>query len=370
MNMLKVLSCLALGLLMSCAVNPDFNPSKAHHTRSGFKNIGFADSKGFWEFSKWRWQRLFKDIPAAEDYHFELVKPPTDLLRNNTDRATLTWIGHATFLIQFSGLNILTDPQFSERASPVSWAGPERAVPPAMAIDSLPDIDAVVISHDHYDALDHASIVALAGHNQKQPLTFVVPLGMNSWFADIQLGTSRVIELDWGQSHTIDGVTFTAEPSQHWGKRTLFDAFQRLWASWVIEAREGRIYFAGDTGYADIFKQIGTKYGGFDLALLPIGAYEPRWFMKPYHVNPDESVQIHLDVQAKHSVAMHWGTFILTDEPLDEPPVKLAEALEKHRIDATKFTVFKHGETRMLDHLFAGPGTEKLSDMLVDSGQD
>ena len=345
----------SLGLLMSCAANPGYDSSKAHYTKAGFKNIYYEDNKGFLAFMKWRWQRLFKDIPAAEDYHFEIENTHHALLKNNTERASLTWIGHATFLLQFSGLNILTDPQFSERASPVSWAGPQRVVPPAMAIGELPEIDAAIISHDHYDALDLATVEALASHNRQRPLTFVVPLGMKAWFDDTELGTSQVVELDWGQSHSIAGVTFTAEPSQHWSKRSLFDAFQRLWASWVIAADGKQIFFAGDSGYAKLFKEIGRKYGQFDLALLPIGAYEPRWFMQPYHANPEEAVKIHLDVNSRYSVAMHWGTFILTDEPLDEPPARLAEALKKYAIEESTFEVFKHGETRFLDQLFATP---------------
>lgn len=345
-----------LGLLISCAGQPDYDASKAHHGESGFRNLSYEDNKGFLEFIKWRWQRLFKEIPGVEDYHFEVEKRHHASLKNNTDRASLTWIGHATFLIQFSGLNILTDPHFSERASPLSWAGPQRVVPPAMTLGELPEIDAVIISHDHYDALDLATVEALASHNHQRSLTFVVPLGMKSWFdGAIALGTSRVVELDWGQSHSIAGMTFTAEPSQHWSKRTFFDAFQRLWSSWVIAADGKQIFFAGDTGYAKLFKEIGRKYGQFDLALLPIGAYEPRWFMQPYHVNPEESVRIHLDVNARYSVAMHWGTFILTDEPLDEPPARLAEALKKHTVEDSTFEVFKHGETRFLEHLLSPP---------------
>jgi L-ascorbate metabolism protein UlaG (beta-lactamase superfamily) len=229
-------------------------------------------------------------------------------------------------------------------------------VPPALKIDELPDIDVVVISHDHYDSLDVDSVRQLAAHNRQRPLTFVVPLGMKAWIDDLELESSKpieIVELDWSQSHKINGVTFTAEPCQHWSKRTLFDAFERLWASWVIEAQGKRIFFAGDTGYAKHFKEIGDKYGQFDLALIPIGAYEPRWFMKPYHVNPEESVKIHQDINARYSVAMHWGTFILTDEPLDEPPLKLAEALKKYNIPSSEFEIYKHGETRLLDDVFA-----------------
>ncbi|MGD8640222.1 MAG: MBL fold metallo-hydrolase, partial [Gammaproteobacteria bacterium] len=356
MNRFLLIILFSLGLLLSCSHHPYYDPAKAHHKESGFRNIYYEDdNKGFWAFMKWRWERMFKDIPGADDYQFTIDTSHHGLIKDNNANPTLTWIGHATFLIQFQGLNILTDPQFSDRASPFSWAGPQRVVPPALKIDELPDIDAVVISHDHYDSLDVDSVRQLAAHNRQRPLTFVVPLGMKAWIDDLELESSKpieIVELDWSQSHKINGVTFTAEPCQHWSKRTLFDAFERLWASWVIEAQGKRIFFAGDTGYAKHFKEIGGKYGHFDLALIPIGAYEPRWFMKSYHVNPEESVKIHQDINARYSVAMHWGTFILTDEPLDEPPLKLAEALKKYKIPSSEFEIYKHGETRLLDDVF------------------
>lgn len=173
--------------LAACANNPHYDPDKPHHTPSGFKNIDYQDDKGFWAFIKWRWEQMFKDIPSAEDYHFQLADTDYALLDHNPRQSTLTWIGHATFLIQFAGLNILTDPQFSERASPVSWAGPKRVIPPALTVDELPEIDAVIISHDHYDSLDVDSVVQLAGHNQSRPLTFIVPLGLKAWFEDLEL---------------------------------------------------------------------------------------------------------------------------------------------------------------------------------------
>jgi L-ascorbate metabolism protein UlaG (beta-lactamase superfamily) len=352
MNQFKIVLLISVGLIASCAINPLYDSTKAHHTQSGFKNIYYEDDKGFWAYMTWRWKKLFKHIPDVDDYDFQLADSRHAILKDNANNPSLTWIGHATFLIQFSGINILTDPQFSQRASPVTWAGPQRVIPPAYTIDALPEIDAVIISHDHYDSLDLASVVQLSKHNRQRPLTFLVPLAMKSWFDDLNLEAIEVVELDWAQSHIINGVRFTAEPSQHWSKRTLLDAYQRLWASWVIEGKGNRIFFAGDTGYAKHFKEIGNKYGHFDLALLPIGAYEPRWFMKPYHVNPEESVQIHKDIRSRYSVAMHWGTFILTDEPLDEPPGKLVEALKKYQIPKSEFEIYKHGETRLLGHIF------------------
>ena len=349
MKLSRQIVILACVLQSSCATNTHYDPAKAHHTKSGFKNIYYEEDKGLWSLLKWKWQQLFKDLPNADGYQYQIDTSKHQLLQNNRQKTSLTWIGHATFLIQFNGLNILTDPHFSERASPVSWAGPKRVVPPAMKIDQLPDIDAVIISHDHYDSLDVATLRALAQHNIEHKLVFIVPLGLKAWFDDLKLDAVDVVELDWTQSYSINKTTFTAEPVQHWSKRTLFDSYERLWASWVIEAGGHKIYFAGDTGYAEHFKQLGNKYGGFDLALLPIGAYEPRWFMKSYHVNPDEAVQIHRDIKSKYSVAMHWGTFILTDEPLDEPPVKLRQAMQKYHIVKSEFEVYKHGETRFID---------------------
>ena len=352
MNRLFILIIPALCLLTSCAKNSHYDATKPHHTETGFQNIYYEDDKGFLAFVKWRWEKLFKDIPTVDNYDFRIDTKNHQIIYDNNDKTRVCWIGHATFLIQFSGLNILTDPQFSERASPVSWAGPKRVVAPAIKLQDLPEIDAVIISHDHYDSLDVASVVELAKHNKNRTLTFIVPLGMKSWFDELDLPSIQVVELDWSESTIINDVTFTAEPGQHWSKRTLFDAYSRLWASWVIVADKGKIFFAGDTGYANHFKQIGDKYNGFDIALLPIGAYAPRWFMKSYHVNPDEAVQIHKDIRSEYSIAMQWGTFILTDEPLTEPPVKLAEALKKHQLPVSVFEVYRHGETRYLEHLF------------------
>ena len=338
--------------LSACATNAHYDPQRAHHTESGFRNIDYQDDKGLGAFLKWRWQRLFKESPADREYQFELDRSQHALLKDNQERTSLTWLGHATFLLQFKGLNILTDPHLTERASPFSWIGPKRQVPVPIELQQLPAIDVLLISHDHYDALDTDTIELVLVHNQQHPLTIIVPLGLKAWFAGQDFRTAadiHIIELDWQQSFALHGVNFTAEPSQHWGKRSLFDAYERLWASWVISAGQQRIFFAGDTGYADHFRQIGEQYNGFNLALLPIGAYEPRWFMRGYHVNPQEAVQLHQDLKARYSVAMHWGTFILTDEPLDEPPRKLREALIEAKLPLSEFEVYKHGETRWLD---------------------
>jgi L-ascorbate metabolism protein UlaG (beta-lactamase superfamily) len=339
---------MALTLLLCAAVALAAEPSPGNGTE-----VPAMPSKSrFTDFLKWRWQRLFADIPGPEAYHFPLAANDPAFLRGNRTKNTLTWIGHATLLLQAGGKNILTDPHFSKRASPVQWAGPQRVAAPGIALDDLPAIDIVIISHDHYDSLDTQTVRLLAGRPGGEQTRFFVPLGLKRWFTD--LGISRVTELAWWQSHGETGLTVTAVPAQHWSKRRLFGKDDALWCGWVVAAGDFRFLFVGDSGYSPIFKEIGRRLGLFDLAAIPIGAYEPRWFMKRHHVNPEEAVQVHLDVGAGKSVAMHWGTFILTDEPLDEPPGRLKQALVEKGLAPESFIVLRHGET-----IFLGPGDAK-----------
>jgi len=245
------------------------------------------------------------------------------------------------------GKNILTDPQFSGRASPVQWAGPKRVVPPGIDLGDLPHIDIVIISHDHYDSLDTDTVRKLYSRAGGDKTMFFVPLGLREWFQ--KLGINNVIEMDWWDEQELDGLRIIATPMQHWGKRSPFSRNEHLWASWVIIADDFRFYFGGDTGYSPHFKETGEKFGPFDLAALPIGAYEPRWFMRNHHINPEEAAQAHTDLRSKKAVAMHWGTFMLTDEPLDEPPVRLKKAMEERGIPEKEFLVLQHGETIVLD---------------------
>jgi len=268
-------------------------------------------------------------------------------LRSNRTKTTLTWIGHATVLLQLKGKNILTDPHFSERASPFRWIGPRRVVKPGLDLGELPPIDAVLISHDHYDSLDTTTIKRLLRRDGGDTTVFFVPLRLSSWFRDLDV--KRVIELDWWESHKQGDLRFVAVPAHHWSKRGIITRNRTLWAGWVIEAPDFRFYFSGDSGYQPIFKEIGQKYGPFDLAAIPIGAYEPQWFMKYYHLSPEEAVKVHLDVGSRKSVAIHWGTFVLSDEPLDEPPKKLRKAMEEKGIPPHELLALKHGETIVLD---------------------
>lgn len=325
-------------------VNPYYDPALPHTTPSGFRNNYPHDPPGnFW---KWRWERFWAGVPKEPPggYRPEVVAPDLAWLRANRAETAVTWIGHATLLVQMGGVNILTDPQFSERASPFPFLGPKRRVPPAIALPDLPRIDLVVISHSHYDHLDRASVRALNAQPGGPPL-FLVPLGLKAWLADE--GITHARELDWWRHHEAGGVTAHLVPVQHWSARTPWDRNRTLWGGWLVDHPRFRFLFSGDAGYSRDFQDIARRFPGIDLAALPIGSYEPRWFMKWAHVNPEEAVRAHLDLGARHSVAMHWGTFSLTDEPIDEPPRRLAEALARADVPSRRFFTLKFGETRV-----------------------
>jgi N-acyl-phosphatidylethanolamine-hydrolysing phospholipase D len=330
---------------MNCAAHTP-SAEKPHHTQNGFRNVHEYEEHDFWDFLRWRRERANKEIPRPESYNFPLAQNDPNFLNHNRDKKTVTWIGHATVLLQVGGYNILTDPHFSQRASPVQWAGPERVAPLGLAFEDLPPIDIVVISHDHYDALDEQTIKRLHRRPGGEKTRFYVPLGLKKWFAS--RGVDQVIEMDWWDRSQDGNLEIIAVPVQHWSKRSLFSRNKTLWAGWVIASNDFRFFFAGDTGYNSLFKEIGEKLGPFDLAAIPIGAYEPRWFMARHHVDPEEAVQIHKDIRSRKSLAIHWGTFILTDEPLDEPPKRLAAALEENKIPGDDFLVLQHGQTIIL----------------------
>ena len=271
----------------------------AHHREHGYANTNATfERPGFWTVQAFRLRRVWgsfagtKPVPA-----FPRVANDGRALRENRDGPTLTWIGHATLLIQLDSVNILTDPQFSERASPVQFAGPRRLNPPGLAFENLPPIDVVVISHDHYDHLDRPTVERLAATHK--PL-FLVPLGLKAWFASI--GIERVAELDWWDSQRVGAVTFTLTPVQHWCSRTPFDTNRRLWGGWALAGRERRVFFGGDTGYYEGFREIGERLGPFDVALVSISAYEPPAIMRMTHTTPEEALRVFTDVRARISV--------------------------------------------------------------------
>ncbi|KAF9351874.1 hypothetical protein BGX34_000309 [Mortierella sp. NVP85] len=287
-------------------------------------------------------------------------------------KVATTWLGHACFLVQLEGVNILFDPVFSERCSPNQWAGPKRYTPPPCKLDELPRIDIVVISHNHYDHLDLATVRTL--HKNHTPY-FYVPLGNKEWFDSIGI-KSKVFECDWWDEHELtfhdnaSKIKVTCTPCQHFTGRSLTDHYKTLWASWVVQSvpksnaeKSVKVFFGGDTGYRYVakgadennvpccpaFKEIGERIGPFDLSMIPIGAYSPRWFMSPVHCSPEDAVMVHLDVKSKRSVGMHWGTWVLTDEDVTEPPKRLKAEMERRGLDANTFNTMQIGETLVVN---------------------
>jgi len=344
--------------------SPNAPAELRHHRGDVYQNryLEFA-TRSTQDFWRWRLASWRDGLPPPPATPIPAIAPDRSFILANARagaamQPAVTWIGHATVLAQLGGLNVLTDPVFSERASPVSFAGPRRHQPPALALAELPRIDVVLVSHNHYDHCDLASLVALARQPGGAP-RFVVPLGVRALLADA--GIEGVVELDWWQSTTIDGaggpVEIVLTPVQHWSGRRLDDRMRTLWGGFAVFATDLHVYFAGDTGYSQDFadtrarfadRQTRERGGGFDLALLPIGAYEPRWFMQPQHVNPDEAVRAHLDLGAKASLAIHWGTFPMSDEALDQPPRELAQARAAHGVRDADFLMLPIGGTQKL----------------------
>jgi L-ascorbate metabolism protein UlaG (beta-lactamase superfamily) len=271
--------------------------------------------------------------------------PEQEALRNLDDlkdQNTITWLGQSTFLLRMNGKNILTDPFLTNNAFPFSWGGPERYAPPGIKIVNLPQIDILIISHDHHDHLDPKTIEALP---HKESITVLVPLGLREFFEE--RGYKTIYELDWHQAVTLGEFTLTALPAVHNSGRGLNNQNMTLWCSWAIRNTSANIFFAGDTAYSTgAFQEIGAMHGPFDAAIVPIGAYEPRDFMRAYHANPEEAVQIGLDLNAKTLIAMHWGTIDLSDELYWTPPRRFREKAGASGYAEDRTWVMKIGETR------------------------
>lgn len=293
-----------------------------------------------WRFIKWRFGISRSEaaqgayVPAYAAPDLAAIKSP------DAGKVQLTWVGHSTFLIQAAGLNILTDPIWSERASPVSWAGPKRLSRPGVDFADLPPIDIVLVSHTHYDHLDRPTILKLGNKPR-----YIVPENVAPWFNAEKISNAE--EVRWWQSTKIGGATIHAVPAKHWSRRRLFAEEHMGWGGYIVETSAGIVYFAGDTGYhPEYFKEIGKRFPRIDLALIPIGAYYPQEIFGTYHIDPHDAVRIHQEVGAKRSIGMHWGAFRLTQEPMSEPPRLLAREVEAAGLGADEFTTLKIGETR------------------------
>jgi N-acyl-phosphatidylethanolamine-hydrolysing phospholipase D len=252
---------------------------------------------------------------------------------------TITWIGHSSFLVRMDGVSFLTDPMFSERASPFSFMGPRRMVPPGVPLTALPRVDFVVLTHDHYDHADLGTIKHLAARG----VPFVVPLGLAEW---VRAAGGQATELDWWQETELAGVRITCVPARHFSGRSLRDRNRRLWCGWVVSGKARRFYDAGDTAYPDQFSEIGERLGPIDLATVPIGAYLPAVMMHPVHTTPEEGLRIARDVGARTAVAMHFGTFDLSDEPVDEPARRFRAEATRQGWGPDRAWIMNIGETR------------------------
>lgn len=313
--------------------------SSAHFDGRCYYNPGVLQ-RSRWKIFWWmitRHPALWKTIPIEQQ------KIPQQ--RTAQGECSITFINHATVLLQLEGWNILTDPIWSERASPISWWGPKRFCLPGVKFEDLPPIDMVLLSHNHYDHMDIATLKRLV--KEHQPMIYV-PKGNQAYLE--ANGITSVKELDWWDQEQFSLVyTLHFVPAQHFSSRGLFDYNKTLWGGFVLKGPTRSIYFAGDTGYGPHFEEIKQRLGAPTLSLLPIGAYEPRWFLKTVHLNPEEAVKAHLDLASKQSVAIHFGTFQLTDEGFDEPLQDLEKELKHYQLPPDHFWVLKQGETKKIN---------------------
>jgi L-ascorbate metabolism protein UlaG (beta-lactamase superfamily) len=303
-------------------VNPD--GAGTHHYGEVLKWWLGGNDKGVWDIYR---ESDLPDHPA-----------PKASVEGSEHR--IIFINHATFLIQVNGQNILTDPVWSFRASPYQWIGPQRKRPAGIDFDSLPHIDTVLLSHNHYDHLDIDTVKHLQNEFDPQ---FIVPLGVERYLKG--QGVYKTIRMDWWDKYGLgNDITLTAVPARHFSGRGLFDRNKTLWCGYVLENPSGNIYFAGDTGYGDFLKEIKQQVGPIDTSILPIGAYKPRWFMEAIHMSPEEAVMAHKELQSQKSIGMHFGTFPMADDGMYEPLEDLGKARRKHKVSERDFMSLQHGE--------------------------
>ncbi len=310
-------------------------------TNGRFQNLDAVSPKGFLDVLKWK----LKAKPAPWPKKVENALKPELPSKIASNEVYATFINHSSVLLQLEELNILTDPIFSDVTGPNSIMGVRRVRAPGIAFEKLPKIDVVLLSHNHYDHLDVPSIRDL--WKRDHPL-FIIPLGNGKLIRS--LGIHKIVELDWWQQHHLTArQSFILTPAKHWSRRGLLDYCKALWGGFILKSPELQIFFAGDTAYSGHFKMIQERYGAMDLSLLPIGAYEPRWFMEEFHMNPEEAVQAHIDLESNLSMAIHFGTFRLTDEGINDPVKHLQKSLTARNL--SNFIAPDHGQTICINSL-------------------
>lgn len=299
-----------------------------HFDGKKFFNPNAVEGNSFWNVLKWSINRQKGEWKE----NYETYTYPNKVQNNTGEEIKIMFVNHSTFLIQMDGLNILTDPVWAERASPLSWFGPKRLRVPGISLNSLPKIDLVLLTHNHYDHLDIETIKKIKElHNPK----FIVPLGVDKILVKNKI--ADIEQLDWHQNIVFKNLTIGATPAIHFSGRGLMDRDNTLWCGFILEGSK-RLYFVGDTAYdGNLFKEIGNRYSFIDIAIIPIGAYKPKWFMSPIHTDPEEAVKIHQDIRSKQSIACHFGTFQLSDENIDEVSTDLKTALELYNIQEKDF---------------------------------
>lgn len=319
--------------------------NKEHHNKHGFCNPpgSLSRDEPISEWLKFLWHRIMDKPPNIPEGFVVPEEIAKQAILDNNPSDILTWLGHASFLIRLGGKYILTDPYLTDYAAPVPGILFKRIVPPGISISSLPKIDVIVVSHNHYDHLDTRTLSQLPN---KESIQIVVPLKLGKIFK--KLGFKHICELDWHEAWSDEGLNITALPAIHFSQRKLFDRNESLWAGFEIKFENKNLFFSGDTAYSELFKEVGEEYGPFSHAMIGIGAYLPANLMRSVHVTPEEAVQIGQDIQAKRLVGMHWGTLQLTDEPIFEPAQRFVEAGSKMGYNDEDLWILNIGETRLL----------------------
>ncbi len=333
---LLILFCfiVLISYLLSC--KPYTGPRSDHFNGRVFLNPSRRSAKGFKAVGEYVGKRVPDKWPSDLDQSVRENAIPS-ISRADTQ---ITFVNHSTFFIQFNGQHILTDPIWSKRCSPFQWVGPKRQRPPGVMLEQLPQVDLVLISHNHYDHLDKPTIKKL---NKKFNPKYLVPLGLKDLM--LKWGCQNVVEVDWWDEVDINGIQFLSTPANHFSSRGTFDRNKTLWCGYILRSKSSKIYFAGDSGYSDIFREIGKREGPIDLSLIPIGAYMPEWFMSPIHISPLEAIQVHLDVMSKKSIAMHFGTFKLADDGPVRSTSVLKEGIKKAGLTSQLFIIPKEGHS-------------------------